>query len=279
MFEDWLLAVGFPEGELSPALQQRKAALLRASLGTEGYRLYSSLVDNPREPYAEAVARLEAHFGNPTSTIFARAQFSRCQQRQGESINHYVATLREMAAKCGFPAEQLNERVRDQFVAWCANDKVRERLLQEPATKTLDELLVLATTVELAMAEAPALMSSSAVSTSGQVNRIVGNYSHRTSASAKGATCSNCGQVGHSVRSDSCPARGKKCNFCKKVGHFQAACRQRRGRSQTPSGRRRDTSQRRGNQYLEHKVNVCHFLRRPYICRSAVTLFQIEIVW
>jgi hypothetical protein len=40
MFEDWLLAVGFPDG---PSNDQRKAALLRASLGTEGYRLYNSL--------------------------------------------------------------------------------------------------------------------------------------------------------------------------------------------------------------------------------------------
>ena len=35
MFEDWLLAIGFPETE---AAGPRKAALLRASLGTEGYR-------------------------------------------------------------------------------------------------------------------------------------------------------------------------------------------------------------------------------------------------
>jgi hypothetical protein len=40
MFEDWLLAVGFPDG---PSNDQRKAAFLRASLGTEGYRLYNSL--------------------------------------------------------------------------------------------------------------------------------------------------------------------------------------------------------------------------------------------
>ncbi|HSN22593.1 MAG TPA: hypothetical protein VLS45_00235, partial [Methylomicrobium sp.] len=46
MFEDWLLAIGFPEAE---AMQPRKAAILRASLGTEGFRIYASLATNPRE--------------------------------------------------------------------------------------------------------------------------------------------------------------------------------------------------------------------------------------
>jgi len=41
MFEGWLLDIGFPTGKDHVA---RKAALLRASLGTEGYRVYSSLV-------------------------------------------------------------------------------------------------------------------------------------------------------------------------------------------------------------------------------------------
>ena len=92
MFEDWLLAIGFPETE---AVAPRKAAILRASLGTEGFRIYASLATNPRESYADAVARLETHFGQPASTIFNRAQFSRRQQRSGESVTQYVAALRE----------------------------------------------------------------------------------------------------------------------------------------------------------------------------------------
>jgi hypothetical protein len=110
MFEDWLMAIGFPDTE---AMGPRKAALLRASLGTEGFRLYSSLATNPREAYDAAVARLATHFGQPASAIFNRAQFTRRQQRPGESVTQYIAALREMAAKCDFAADQLDERVRD----------------------------------------------------------------------------------------------------------------------------------------------------------------------
>jgi hypothetical protein len=70
VFEDWLLAFGFPETE---ATVPWKATLLRASLGTEGFRIYLSLVTNPREAYDTAVAR------QPASAIFNRAQFTRHQ--------------------------------------------------------------------------------------------------------------------------------------------------------------------------------------------------------
>ena len=51
MFEDWLLAIGFPTGD---EYGTRKAALLRASFGTEGYRIYASLATNLREDYTAA---------------------------------------------------------------------------------------------------------------------------------------------------------------------------------------------------------------------------------
>ena len=60
MFDDWILAVGFPA---TVAFAPRKAALLRASLGAEGARIYYSLAAAPDEPYARVVERMEGHFG------------------------------------------------------------------------------------------------------------------------------------------------------------------------------------------------------------------------
>jgi transposase InsO family protein len=247
MFEDWLLAIGFPVGA---AMEQRKAALLRASLGTEGFRLYTSLTSNPRESYEDAIAKLASHFGPPASAIFSRAQFTRRQQQPGESVAAYVAALRELAAKCEFPAAQLNERVRDQFAAWCCVDRIRERLLQEPATKSLDDLLTLAVTMERAMAEAPALNN-----TDRPVNRIRGTLASRSrkQPSSSASACSNCGTLGHAARSLDCPAQGKACRGCGRVGHYVACCRSSqqsaqssaRGRSTSRSGRRRRFSRPR----------------------------------
>jgi hypothetical protein len=233
MFEDCLLAIGFPDTE---PMRPRKAALLRASLGTEGFRLYSSLTSDPRETYDEAVTRLSAHFGQPASAIFSRAQFTRRQQRPGESVTSYVAALRELAAKCESPAAQLNERVRDQFAAWCSNDRIRERLLQEPATRSLDELLTLAVTLERAMAEAPALTNADR-----PVNRVNGSQpvrgckpQPRAMPSSAGTGCSNCGASGHVARSPDCPAQGRTCRGCGRVGHYASCCRASQPSGQLP---------------------------------------------
>jgi len=151
MFEDWLLAIGFPAGDDHAA---RKAALLRASLGTEGYRVYSSLVADRRENYEAAKMHLAEHFDCRASTFYQRAQFTRRQQQSGESITQYVAALLDMAIHCDFSAEELDNRVQDQFVAWVASDEIRKRLFQEPATKSLTDVLNIATTMERSMSEA-----------------------------------------------------------------------------------------------------------------------------
>ena len=73
MFEDWLLAIGFPSGDEYGA---RKTAVLRASFGMEGYRIYASLATNLREDYAAATKRMKDHFVLKSSTIFQHAQFT-----------------------------------------------------------------------------------------------------------------------------------------------------------------------------------------------------------
>jgi hypothetical protein len=233
MFEDWLLATGFPENE---AIAQRKAALLRASFGTEGFRIYTSLTTNPWESYDDAVTRLGTHFGQSASTIFNRAQFTRRQQRAGESVTQYVASLREMASKCEFVAEQLDERVRDQFFAWANCDRIRERLLQEPANRTLDELVSLAVTIERAMTEAPAL-SSESNRMSASVSHMFSRRGRPSSPSTASSGCGNCGRDSHATRSADCPARGQLCRSCGKIGHFSVKCRSSATSDRSNSGR------------------------------------------
>ena len=49
MFEDWLLATGFPS---TTAFAPRQAALLCSNVGVEGSRIYYSLMNEANEQYA-----------------------------------------------------------------------------------------------------------------------------------------------------------------------------------------------------------------------------------
>ncbi len=228
------MASGFPDIDPLPAnVAARKAAILRSNLGAEGFRLYASLAVDVREPYANAVNRLRMHFDRPASFVFARAQFTRYQQRPGESVALFVSTLRELAAKCNFPADQIYSRVKDQFIAWCHNDRIREQLLKEPDDRTLDQLLETAVTAERAMVEAPTLGTSASSSTSNIPSASVNRVEDRNRKSTTSA-CGYCG-MHHQKGRHNCPAKDQVCNLSSKSGHFATVCRQRRAQQQNNS--------------------------------------------
>ena len=185
------------------------------------------------------------HFGSPSSVIFNRAQFTRYLQRPGDTVVQFLSTLRELARKCEFPPAQLDERVRDQFAAGCTNERIRERLLQETGDRTLENLELIALTIERALQEAPAFAATLVTS----IDRR--KQTTRTQASTPSTSCGNCGRSGHSSRSTGCPARGKQCDRCSKTGHFRSVCRS-TGLSICPSSSSRNGRSRQRSQSLSN---------------------------
>ena len=254
-FEDWLLCCGVPSTlDFAP----RKAAILRASLGVEGQRVYYSLAPAEPESYDDAVKRMKQHYGKTSGTIFNRSNFYRCLQRQGESLVQYLSTLRELARLCNFPDGQFDERVRDQYAMGCWNQRIRERLLQEPDETTLDSMVLLATTLERAQLEAPALAGRSrdvSVSVVGQQHsgrKQHGRPSNKSNSgwSTSSSACYRCGRTGHTSKDSSCPARNSQCHLCSKIGHYQSVCKPSRDSTsgQSASRRFRPRSRSRGPQ-------------------------------
>ena len=71
MFQDWLVAIGFPDAD---DFRVRKAALLRASLGAEGSRIYYSYSANSlTDTYDAVVQIMDRHFGTASGVIYNRA--------------------------------------------------------------------------------------------------------------------------------------------------------------------------------------------------------------
>ena len=96
MFQDFLLASNFPENQ-----EERKAALLRSSLGTEGYRIFAPLTKGNRQDFDQTVAILRAQFDRQSTAIFERSKFARRTQQPGE-IMKFVTSLKEMVNRCNF---------------------------------------------------------------------------------------------------------------------------------------------------------------------------------
>ena len=111
LFEDHLLVQG-----ISDIADNRKLALLRTSLGAEGYRICSELCVPPIT-YAETVRRLADRFAPHASQIYDRAQFNMRNQKHGESSLQYVTILRSLAATYGYPKLIRDFLIRDRFVA------------------------------------------------------------------------------------------------------------------------------------------------------------------
>ena len=131
----------------------RKSAIIRSSLGSEGYRICIDLCPESDLSFTETVRRLQNRFSPASSQILSRARFNRRSQQSGEKCAEFVTVLQSLAAHCGYPENILSQLIRDRFVASCANEHIRERLLTELDDLTLTNSLRMAETMERAATE------------------------------------------------------------------------------------------------------------------------------
>ena len=175
MFNDFILAsnlTGIPEA--------RKLAILRSSLGSEGYRICSELCPEDDITYANTITRLTNRFAPKPSQILERANYIRRNQLANEDSSQFVTTLRTLISKCGYPDTVFESLIRDRFVATSNNEKVREKLLLEPDTLTLNDALTHAMNIERAMKELRALDGSSPVDKINATRNSQRNYNNNS---------------------------------------------------------------------------------------------------
>ncbi|XP_075543261.1 uncharacterized protein LOC142577681 [Dermacentor variabilis] len=156
LFKNYLLASG---SDAHPPAY-RKALLLHC-LGTEGQRLYYTLLEKkPLTPHAEekdkggmsdeydaAVATLDAYFTSKTNVVVERHRFGQRIQLPGETTAAFVTVLRELALSCDFSV-QVDDFIHDQLVAKTRNHILRERLLLEGISLTLEHVPPIANNTE-----------------------------------------------------------------------------------------------------------------------------------
>ena len=124
--------------------------------------------------------------------------------------------LRGIASKCEYGL-QLNENLRDRLVAGVNNDRIQQRLLQNPGL-TFQTALTTCLAMETA---AKNVHDLSHVAESSNVHRLQTNTKNYEGDNAKTA-CYRCGRK-HSP--GVCWLKNATCNLCGKTGHIKPVCK------------------------------------------------------
>ncbi|XP_064488523.1 uncharacterized protein K02A2.6-like [Ornithodoros turicata] len=218
--------------------------MLLHALGTEGQRIFYTL-SVPAVPseqssgdsttatvnvYKEALATLEKRYAENYNVMVERRKFRQRSQLPDESIAEYVTALRGLAITCNY-GTMLDETLRDQLVDKALLPQVRERLLLEGSTLTLERATQIASHVEQSRKETQRILQENTAAVEKvfkkPFKRSAGKpATPKPQAQGKNATtCFRCGSPYHLANSQECKARYKECFKCKKIGHFGAVCR------------------------------------------------------
>lgn len=198
-------------------------------------KLYHTLTcltapDNPKlKKFDELIKLLRSHLCPIPSEIAEQHKFSNRVQHEGESIANFQADLKKLSTNCNFKCGNCNTstnstHLRSQFVRGIRDNDIRERLLQQDASKTFEDAVKLALAIESAKLESKEIRNQHL-----QVNQIRSKAKYtknqkpaRPFSEKFNGKCFKCGKTNH--KANKCTAKNLKCFKCNKAGHVQEVC-------------------------------------------------------
>ena len=249
--KDWLsyqerLGFYFEANDIDTSAATKQRAILLSVIGTDTYTLLRSLAA-PKSPselsYTQLCKLLADHFQPKPNTILQRYTFYSAFRKKGQSINEYVAHLKDLARTCEFGTTPpdvtltqqiiLEENLRDRLVCGIADTAIQRRLLGETEL-TFEKALSIALAMESAASNTAQLHTSyGAPPTHSDVNKLSsasGKHFHlkqpqkppkHDNSHRVNKPCFRCGKA-HSP--NDCRYKNTTCHFCKKVGHIDSYC-------------------------------------------------------
>ena len=208
---------------------------LMVALSRETIRTVQNLnVDDETRP-DNIIKALEVHIKGSINEIVYRRKFYQRHRQEGESFNHWLIELRDIARKCNF-ARCCNNcetlQLRDMIVVGIQNEDTQQELLEKGSELTLDDAIKLCESMEMARKDKATISDAGVNAIKNQSSykrdkvKTTGSNTPKGAGSRMPACCPWCGgKTSHQKKRDSCPAKGKDCSKCGKSGHFAKVCR------------------------------------------------------
>ena len=211
-----------------------QVASLIYAMGAEGDRLLDqfSMPEADKDKFQPVLDKFDAYFTPKRNVIHERAQFHKCYQKEGESVNEYVRRLYELAEHAAFPDK--DDTIRDRLVLGLSDKDVSEKLqLEIDPPLTLERAIAIAKQNEVVKKQiqeqrhVDEVRGKPSRQSRGQAGhgqgRGQGGKNASTKQDEKGqSVCKFCG-YSHARRQ--CPAYGQSCNICGKQNHFAKVCK------------------------------------------------------
>ncbi|KAK9736331.1 Integrase zinc binding domain [Popillia japonica] len=181
------------------------------------------------------------HLKPKPSEVTERFKFKDRKQRNGETINEYVAQLKKLSLNCNF--KDLEENLRDQLVCGVIDVHIKKRLLSE-ADLTYKKAIELATSLETTTKEV-SIMDGYEKKSSSNINYNKKEEKEKD-GQRNGLKCFRCNSGSHLARN--CYYKNYKCKECGRIGHIARACK-------TTVDRQRHFSRRGGYTKKEGEIH------------------------
>ena len=197
---------------------EERTATLLACLGPDALEIVDGLnfaSDEERTNPDIVIQKLETFCIGETNETYERYQFNKRNQELNESIDSYVAVLRNLAKTCNYGTLEEN-LIRDRIVMGIRENSTRKRLLQESE-------LTLNRCIDICRANESTAIQLKAIGNEEDVNVVKKKSVHGSKGVQKRVSkdidCKYCGRK-HIRKKEDCPAWGKSCCKCGMQNHF-----------------------------------------------------------
>ena len=204
--------------------KEKQVATLLTLVGAKTYKLLKNLVA-PEIPsklaYEQLTASLKTHYSPKKLVIRERFIFNKRNQGPNESINDYLAALKQLASTCDF-GDHLDDQLRDRLVCGLRNDSIRKRLLAEDKI-TLQKATDLCLSMESAsLASSELGRHDTPTFASSRVDAMQTRFpAPRQWQRTPFLRCNRCGGP---HEDDICRYKEAVCRKCEQKGHLQRCC-------------------------------------------------------